>query len=809
MSFNSQTFTFDQLENRRLLAAGAVDQSLSFAREMALPPQIDYVGMRGSDFLRLSDGSVVVAGHTYRERDFGFLGLTKFRPDGSLDLSFGNNGVALSLADLNEYDPVRAVVAADSAGRLLVADLIRTPSGADLVVQRFTATGDVDQSVGDYGAITIPLNADDGNAADIVVDSSGRILVCGSYTRYESGAVQLSFLARFTPTLTPDDTFGVNGVAEINASLHGETLEAIKVSGDGKIVGVGAVDEPSGRHILVARFNGTGDLDQTFDGNGLAAIDGIISNSLTIDSAGQVVVAGWDSFATGSPALPSATTITIQRLRSNGSVDPSFGGTLIEMGINGGLSQLPASFDQLPNHRMALQLRANGGFELAAFQTEYRFTSIGRPDRSFDGDGKRALEPNTVNFYFPYGRTSFTFEPSGTLVTLRAPYYGEYPNSGFPSFEVRRFVNGRKSSEYNATLEHASITVAGASVLSDGRLILNSRVAEGYDLQAFTRNGTVDNSWGDRSHNILYSGPNIFSQPNLIPNTDGGLYYSQGRNDQSDGDGIAGGISFINASGKVVFSRVNAQSLDETADRFHLLPGGFLFHQNYSYGGGRDNSVVVQPDGTRVKRDVPELFQPEDEFYATAYTSRAVNVGRTGKTFVSGWQRLPDGSERSVLYRYRADGSLDSSFDGDGIKVVQDVGLRFSQSNGAALYSRPSETGLRRLQPNGATDNNFGKNGIAAVGFDNFTLDSQNRIIAWRTLVGGAADGDVQVMRLTANGKIDTTFGGGDGLVVIDTKLPSTAKQNLLVTPQNKIVVTAVQLSEMRVKWSATRLLAE
>jgi hypothetical protein len=45
--------------------------------------------------------------------------------------------------------------------------------------------------------------------------------------------------------------------------------------------------------------------------------------------------------------------------------------------------------------------------------------------------------------------------------------------------------------------------------------------------------------------------------------------------------------------------------------------------------------------------------------------------------------------------------------------------------------------------------------------------------------------------------------------VVIDTKLPSTAKQNLLVTPQNKIVVTSVLLSETRVKWSATRLLAE
>jgi L-fucose mutarotase/ribose pyranase (RbsD/FucU family) len=64
-------------------------------------------------------------------------------------------------------------------------------------------------------------------------------------------------------------------------------------------------------------------------------------------------------------------------------------------------------------------------------------------------------------------------------------------------------------------------------------------------------------------------------------------------------------------------------------------------------------------------------------------------------------------------------------------------------------------------------------------------------------------------MRFSQNGKVDTTFGGGDGLIIVDAKLPSTATANVIVDTNDNLVVTAHRQSASAISWSATRILGD
>ncbi|TAE81193.1 MAG: hypothetical protein EAY81_09935, partial [Bacteroidetes bacterium] len=67
-----------------------------------------------------------------------------------------------------------------------------------------------------------------------------------------------------------DQTFGTNGtaLAEGNYSAKG-----VKIQADGKIVTCGSKSDANGTDFCVVRFNANGQLDNTFDTDGVAIID--------------------------------------------------------------------------------------------------------------------------------------------------------------------------------------------------------------------------------------------------------------------------------------------------------------------------------------------------------------------------------------------------------------------------------------------------------------------------------------------------------------------------------------------------------
>src|SRR5262249_21148119 len=133
----------------------------------------------------------------------------RYNPDGSLDASFGSDGVVF-------FDGAAAAVTIDGSGRILVAGSTPPPSSSydtDLAATALNAAGSLDQSFGRNGQAAIRFGYFSGGfaaASGVAVDSAGRIVVAG--TTYGSPSTGPDFaVARLNADGSLDNTFDSDG----------------------------------------------------------------------------------------------------------------------------------------------------------------------------------------------------------------------------------------------------------------------------------------------------------------------------------------------------------------------------------------------------------------------------------------------------------------------------------------------------------------------------------------------------------------------------------------------------------------------
>lgn len=172
-----------------------------------------------------------------------------------------------------------------------------------------------------------------------------------------------------------------------------------------------------------------------------------------------------------------------------------------------------------------------------------------------------------------------------------------------------------------------------------------------------------------------------------------------------------------------------------------------------------------------------------------------IAAGPDGKIWAVG--RGGPGGETHVLARFNANGSPDETFGGgDGSVVIADrsFGVQI-QSDGKPVVL--GDNGVTRYRADGAIDTTFGGgDGNAPSPIGRVTqvlrLGPDGKI-----LLGGSAAGDAGVLRfavarLTADGGVDASFGGGDGLVVTavaGTGTESNSVGDIAVLPGGKMLV--------------------
>lgn len=227
----------------------------------------------------------------------------------------------------------------------------------------------------------------------------------------------------------------------------------------------------------------------------------------------------------------------------------------------------------------------------------------------------------------------------------------------------------------------------------------------------------------------------------------------------------------------------------------------------------------------------PHVLDPTfdgDGKVATRFSTgkaRAVALQPDGKIVVAGTLYVGEepGAQDIGVLRYNADGSLDTSFSGDGALsfsfnsgndwdyatdiAVKDGNIIVVGSSTATGNALEDEFAVARLDSHGTFDTSFGGGdgkvttafveGVEAKAYSVALLDNGKIAVAGDAHTGAEANvaSNFAVARYNADGTLDTSFGGGDGKVMTGFgPCPSqTWGRGVAVQPDGKLVVTGMQ----------------
>jgi uncharacterized delta-60 repeat protein len=192
--------------------------------------------------------------------------------------------------------------------------------------------GDLDPTFDGDGKVTTHFIFTD-EARGVAIQGDGKIVAAGVAIcdPCASPATPHDFaLARYNGDGSLDPTFDGDGKARTDFDLTEDEAFAVAIQGDGKIVAAGSTNGPSAHDFAVARYNADGSLDPTFDLDGKVTTDFAGGNdrarAVAIQADGKIVVAG---VAFSSACLPcngpASDNFGVARYNPDGSLDLTFG----------------------------------------------------------------------------------------------------------------------------------------------------------------------------------------------------------------------------------------------------------------------------------------------------------------------------------------------------------------------------------------------------------------------------------------------------------------------------------------------------
>jgi uncharacterized delta-60 repeat protein len=758
---NRRSLRLESLEERRVLTV-ALDPT--FGDSGVVTTNLGYVP--GANYAQdvaaiQADGKTVVVG--YSNSDFA---LVRYNADGSLDNSFGSGGKVTT--DFGGSSDQAFGVAVDADGKIVVAGYSYQGNAQqyDFAVARYNTDGSLDATFGTDGKATVDFDGDYDWGQDVAIQADGKIVLAG-YVRDSSGYYDFG-LSRLNTDGTLDTSFGGDGTVTTDFAGNNDSAYAVAIDGDGKIVVAG--DSRTGYYydFAAARYNPDGSLDTSFDVDGKVTtdFDGSADRAfdVAIASDGNVVLAG------SSYQGPTYTDFALVRYLSDGSLDPSFDGD----------GRVTTDFTNNTDQAYSVAIASDDSIVVAgiAYQAPYeiavaRYQTNGALDTSFSGDGKVIV--NAVASSINEQAYGVTFDQDGKIVVAG---YAAEAGQTYDFVVVRLDTGGTLDATFDGDgivitdIEHETYEYAQDMVAmqTDGKILVvaNGTSAE-FSIVRYNVDGTLDSSFG--SGGILSS--------------DFGGTYNLGYAmvvDSNDKIMVAG----------AVWDPVN----------------GYDFAvARYNSDGSRDNSF----DGDGLVRT--DLGSSSDRVTRMILDADGKIVVVGGSVGVSGYD--------FAVARYNPDGSLDTTFDGDG-KLTTDIGgsTDFAETvaidgNGRILVAGESYRGLSRYDmavvrynADGSLDTGFGTGGIVttdiAGDYDygySMAIDSMDRILlVGSSYEGSSSNGDIALVRYLSDGSLDTSF-DADGIVTTDLAGEYDGVYDVVLDDQNRILVAGETSSNGASNW--------
>lgn len=753
---------------------------------------------------------------------------------GQLDPTF--NGVGFTRTGFGRANDTGNAVVSQGGGKIVMAGAV----GDHFGVARYNDDGSLDPTFGDAGKVITIFGGGKSIATAVRIQGDGKIVVAG----YTNNFFDTAFaVARYNPDGSLDPTF--DGDGKVTTLIRGtsDRAFALAIQPDGKIVVAGEASTfPGDYDFALVRYMPDGSLDPSFDGDGrLVSVIGPEQ-----DRINAVTLYGDKIIVAGFARIGSNNAFAVARYNADGSPDTTFntsGKVFPSIGTGDGaygvaIQEGNGTFLQ-PDRLVVAGGAFLGGSNVFAV---VRFNLDGSLDTTFDADGKATAAITSQNF----GRGLIV--QGGGTVPRKIIVGGFSTENGAEKFSAVRF-NSDGSLDTAFDGDGKLISALGSKsdqargiVLSGGKYVLAGSSSNGVDddfgLLRCDSTGTLDPTFdgdGKRTDNvgdILAPAQSIVIQPDrkiIVAGTGNNQlrlvrYHPDGSLDASFG--VGGGSSIpiglaesgrsvaLQGDGKILVTGYFFSSGTTKVEVIRCLPDGSL---DLSFDGdGRvtftvgqfalGTALAVQPDGKIVVAgytESPRVYAFVARFAATGAPdltfdgdgivtadlgngtqARAIALQGDGKILVAG-----STGQDFVLLRYQGNGSLDNSFDDDGIATVS---LSASADQGNALAIQPDgrilvagasydtatnqyRFGLARFSGNGAPDLSLAGSGklMTSIGSGTasanaVTVQPDGKILVAGTTYGGVERGnDTGVVRYNSDGSIDGSYGDA-GKVVLD-----------------------------------------
>lgn len=336
-----------------------------------------------------SDGKIVATGFTF-SGSVTLIALVRYNVDGSLDTSFDNDGKVTT--DIGSIGSMGEALKIQADGKIIVAGKTNNGSIYDFLVLRYNTNGGLDSTFDSDGIKTLSLGILDSRARSLEIQPDGKILVAGAVTNilYNEFAV-----IRLNSDGSLDNTFDLDGIVTTTIGTSDADLEDMVLQTDGKIILTGTSEGIPNGDITLARYNSDGTLDNTFDTDGivttnLGAFDEGVS--VIVQGDGRIIVAGCTNSAGQGE-------IALVRYNQNGSLDNTFDSDGI----------VTTSIGTNHSYGLSVAVQSDGKIIVSGYTSSptndilalVRYLSDGSLDNTFDTDGI----VSTMIGAFSYGTT--------------------------------------------------------------------------------------------------------------------------------------------------------------------------------------------------------------------------------------------------------------------------------------------------------------------------------------------------------------------------------------------------------------------
>lgn len=537
-------------------------------------------------------------------------------------------------------------------GKILITGVDKLQGiGSYYYVRRYNANLTLDNTFAGDGELATQFLAN-----DAAVQNDGKVVIGGD-----------TAMARFNPDGMPDSTFAGNGTAAV-----GFGIKSVEIQPDGKIIGVGYKAAAAGNEyeFAVTRFNFDGTPDTSFDGDGVATVSfsgtplpAFVKVSSALQTNGKIIV-------TGSSSIDD---FVVARFNPDGSLDSFFG--------DDGKVVTPISGSYEKANAVAIQ--SDGKIVAAGFSTAdavssfavARYNPNGSLDTSFDADGRVLTAVSGNNSCEAHDAA---IQDDGKIIAA-----GYCVISSNRDFALTRYnSDGALDASFGTggkIITSAGNTIYGVAVQPDGMIVAagsgTKNSVTGIAVARYTADGVLDNSFGGDGMVVLDFGTNDTA-------TDVKL--------QSDGKILVAGES---SGGNFIILRLDSAGiLDNSFD------GDGIATTDFAGGADGAKSLIIQPDGKIIAAGYGTV-NSNAEFALAKYNAdgsldtsfgiggktitpigshfdqiEAIALQTDGKPVVTGYRQTFNSATTTYLFdfvlaRYNADGTLDTSFDGDGILI--------------------------------------------------------------------------------------------------------------------------------------------